>query len=152
MSSLVFDSSVPVNPKPNPPKPLILLVDDEENFREIFSVELQSAGFEVVAVASGAAAVEKLKKIKPTLVILDIEMPRQNGIETLEKMKADPNLSGVKVAFLTNLGNSDASYRWTDEKFAREIGAIDYIKKTDDLENVKIHVQKIIAGVMNKES
>lgn len=130
-------------------KPLILLVDDEENFLEIFSTELQSAGFEVVAVNSGEAALEKLKEIRPVLVLLDVEMPEQNGAEILEKIKADPNLSGIKVAFLTNLGSSDKSLQWTDEKFAREVGAVDYIKKTDDLENIRIQIQKIISGVAN---
>ncbi|HEY4523577.1 MAG TPA: response regulator [Candidatus Paceibacterota bacterium] len=128
------------------PKPIILLVDDEESFREIFSVELQSAGFEVVAVDSGAAALEKLKEVKPALVLLDVDMPGQNGIETLQKIQADPNLSGAKVAFLTNLGNPDKNLQWTDEKFAKEAGAIDYIKKTDDLENIRIQIQKIILG------
>jgi len=127
-------------------KPLILLVDDEENFREIFSTELQSVGFEVIAVDSGVAALEKLNEIRPVLVLLDVEMPGQNGAETLEKIKADPNLSGIKVAFLTNLGNSDRSLQWTDEKFAREAGAVDYIKKTDDLGNIRTQIQKIISG------
>ena len=130
-------------------KPLILLVDDEENFLEIFSTELQSAGFEVVAVNSGEAALAKLKEIRPALVLLDVEMPEQNGAETLEKIRTDPNLSGLKVAFLTNLGNPDKSLQWTDEKFAREAGAIDYIKKTDDLENVSRQIQQIISGVPN---
>lgn len=127
-------------------KPLILLVDDEENFLEIFSAELQSAGFEVIAVNSGSAALEKLKEVRPALVLLDVQMPEQNGAETLEKIKADPSLSGLKVVFLTNLGSSDKSLQWTDEKFAREVGAVDYIKKTDDLGNIRTQVQKIISG------
>ncbi|MDP3956477.1 MAG: response regulator [bacterium] len=130
-------------------KPLILLVDDEENFLEIFSTELQSAGFEVVAVDSGEAALAKLKEVKPALVLLDVQMPELNGAEILEKIKADPNLSGTKVAFLTNLGNPDKSLQWTDEKFAREVGAVDYIKKTDDLGNIRIQIEKIISGQAN---
>lgn len=127
-------------------KPLILIADDDENFCEIFSTQLQSVGFDVVTVADGLKAIEKLKEIKPALVLLDVEMPGINGFETLQKMKADPTLRDIKVTFLTNLGNADKSLQWTDEKFAREVGAVDYIKKTDDLEIITTQVQKIVSG------
>lgn len=127
-------------------KPVILIADDDENFREIFSTQLTAAGFEVVAVEDGVAALKKLAEIHPALLLLDVEMPGESGFEILQKIKADPRLAHVKVAFLTNLGNSDRSMRWTDEKFAREVGALDYIKKTDDLENITAHVQDIISG------
>lgn len=131
-------------------KPLILIADDDQDFREIFSTQLESAGFEVITVENGLAALEKLKEIKPALVLLDVEMPGTNGFETLQKLKADPSLKDTKVAFLTNLGNADRSLQWTDEKFARDVGAVDYIKKTDDLDIITAEVQKIVSGVAVK--
>lgn len=125
-------------------KPLILLVDDEKDFREIFSVKLSSAGFNVVTAVDGRDALNQLKKIKPDLVLLDMRMPEMNGAETIYEIKSDPKLKDLKVAFMTNLGEIAPDEVWSDEKFAREAGAIDYIKKSDDLDVIVEQVKRLI--------
>ena len=65
-------------------KPLILIVDDEENFLEIFSAKLQAAGFETVTAKNEAEAVQKSKELMPDLILMDIFMP--------------PGLTGTDIA------------------------------------------------------
>lgn len=67
----------------------ILLVDDEEGIQMLYREELQDAGYEVVSAYTGEEGLEKLKSESPDLVILDIQMPGMNGIETLRQMKMD---------------------------------------------------------------
>lgn len=123
-------------------KPLILLVDDTKEFREIFTLKLESTGCEIAAVSSGAEAIEKLRTMKPDLILLDMEMPGMNGIETLEAIKESTSTKGVKVAFLTNFGEAQERLEHLDRKFAAEIGAVDYIRKTDDLDRVVAQIKE----------
>ena len=83
----------------------ILLIDDSADFIEIFSLKLKAAGFAIETAENGAEALEKLKIVRPDLVLLDMEMPVMNGAEMLLKIKGDTTLKDLKVAFLTNLGD-----------------------------------------------
>ncbi|MEK7616344.1 MAG: response regulator [Patescibacteria group bacterium] len=122
----------------------ILIIDDNKDFLDIFSLKLTSAGFEVTTAQSGKEGIELAKKIRPDLVLLDVEMPDMNGVETLTKLKEDQNTAALRVAFLTNYGEPQKEISWTDEKFAREAGAVDYIKKSEDLSEIVDEVKKIL--------
>jgi len=122
----------------------ILIVDDEAAFRDIFGVKLKAAGYEIATAENGVEGLKKLRELKPDLMMLDMQMPQMNGAETLEKIKTDPNLSGVKVVFLTNYSDPDSGAIVNDQKFAKEVGALDYIKKTDDLDSIVLKVKKIL--------
>jgi CheY-like chemotaxis protein len=65
----------------------ILVVDDEENIRELFREELEEMGYEVTTVPSGLQALAAMESKKFDLVTLDIRMPEMDGLETLGKMK-----------------------------------------------------------------
>ncbi len=126
-------------------KPLILTIDDTAAFREIFGMKLGSIGCDVVEAASGMEALEKLKTIKPDLILCDIEMPGMNGIETLESIKGNPATKDIRVVFLTSFGESEKDMGILDKKFAREIGAIDYIRKTDDMDKIVEQIRQHLA-------
>lgn len=117
-------------------KPLVLLIDDSDDFREIVSLRLGAAGFETVQANRGEAGIEKLKNIKPDLVVLDMEMPGLNGVETLMKIKDDPATKDAKVVFLTSYGEPQEKMAEVDQKFAAEVGALCYIRKTDDMNHI----------------
>ena len=129
-------------------KPLILTIDDTAAFREIFAMKLTSMGFDVVEAASGREGIEKLKTIKPDLILCDIEMPGMNGIETLEKLKENPETKDIRVVFLTSFGESEAEMSHLDKKFAKEIGAMDYIRKTDDLDKIAEQIKRDLSPVI----
>ena len=131
----------------------ILIVDDDKDFLEIFSTKLKSAGFRVTTAMGGQEGIDTAKANKPDLMLLDVEMPNMNGVETLFKIRHDPDLSALKVVFITNYGEPQKETSWIDEKFAREAGATDYIKKTEDLEAIVNEVNKVLRRyeVFNEE-
>jgi CheY-like chemotaxis protein len=122
-------------------KPLILLVDDDNNFREIVRAKFESAGFAIEEAKDGAEGVEKAKAKKPNLILLDVQMPKMNGVVVLSKLKADPEMAGIKVLFLTNYGENNTADQPLDDKFAKDAGAAGHIKKTDDLDDIVSRVR-----------
>lgn len=123
-------------------KPLILLIDDSDDFREIMALRLNAAGFETVQANGGEIGIEKLKDNKPDLIVLDLEMPGMNGVETLMKIKADPKTKNEKVVFLTNYGEPQEKLAEVDKKFASEVGALCYLRKTDDMSHIIKEIQQ----------
>ena len=81
-------------------KPLILIVDDEENFREIFSAKLSAAGFETVVANGEAEALQKAKELMPDLILMDQEMPHLNGDILCRQIKSSPRIIVLKVKVL----------------------------------------------------
>jgi CheY-like chemotaxis protein len=118
----------------------VLIVDDDSDFREILSAKLLAAGFDVDQSPDGQTGIEKANSYHPHLILLDVHMPGMSGIEALSKMKADPNLKDIKVIFLTSYGEAQEDASWVDNKFAKELGAIAHIKKSDDLDKILIQI------------
>jgi CheY-like chemotaxis protein len=113
----------------------ILLVEDEADAREIYLDILKGEGLNATGVADGQAALDVLAKQKSTLVLLDIIMPRMDGIETLNQIKKNPEKYGnPKVVMLSNIGGDIAIDK------AMELGADGYMLKSetepDDFVNV----------------
>ncbi len=131
--------------------PLILIVDDEENFREIFSVELKKAGYQTDTAVDGEDGFEKAKKIKPDLILMDMEMPHLNGAGAVMKLKEDPKTKGIKVMFLTNYGDPRPEMTQADVHFSQEVGADDYLRKTSDMSILREEVQRVLNHVKHGE-
>lgn len=121
---------------------VVLLVDDDDNLREIVRAKLEAAGFAVLEAKDGEDGVDKAKNNKPDLILMDVQMPKMNGIEALSKIKANSGTSETKVLFLTNYGEVNTADAPLDDKFARDIGAIGHLKKTDDLDKIIERVKK----------
>ncbi|MCL4370272.1 MAG: response regulator [Chloroflexi bacterium] len=101
----------------------ILVVDDEPGIVDIAKANLEGHGFIVVEAYDGEDALRKVKEEKPDLVVLDILMPEMDGWDVLERIEADPELSGIPVIMLTA--------RVSDEDVLRglERGAVEYMTK-----------------------
>ena len=126
-------------------KQVLLIIDDSKDFLEIFSTKLKSSGFEVFTAISGEEGIKMAGEKHPDLILLDVQMPNMTGIEALSRLKENAETSTAKVVFLTNYGEPQKETTWIDEKFAREAGAMDYIKKSEDLEIVVKEVKRILA-------
>lgn len=122
--------------------PRVLLIDDEDQFLEIFSAKLKAAGFQVQTACGGREALEEAENYKPDLILLDMKMPGLSGADTLEEFKKRNMLANTKVLFLSNIGAADPMAVQVDSKFSRDVGAIGYLKKTDDLNHL-IHEIKM---------
>ena len=79
----------------------VVLVDDEDDIREIAALALSLAGWEVVPLSSGTAAVDVVADLLPDAVLLDVMMPGQDGPATLALLRRDPRTAGVPIVFLT---------------------------------------------------
>lgn len=101
----------------------ILVADDEPGIVDIARANLEGHGFAVVEAYDGEEALEKVRAERPDLVVLDILMPGLDGWAVLERIEADPELSGIPVIMLTA--------RVSDEDVLRglESGAVEYMTK-----------------------
>ena len=106
----------------------ILIVDDEKDFVEMFSLRLTRQGEKISAAYSGQEALDLLEKTVIDVVILDIRMPGMDGIETLKKIKAGYPL--VEVILLTGHGSTETAVEGMKE------GAFDYLMKPADFEDI----------------
>ena len=84
---------------------LILIVDDEPAFREIFGAKFTADGFRVETAENGQVGVEKAKALKPDLILMDVKMPVMDGATAVLKLRDDPETKDIKVVFLTSLGD-----------------------------------------------
>lgn len=114
-------------------KTKILLVDDEKDIVEFLQYNLEQAGFNVITAHDGKEALEKMSQ-KPELLILDVMMPRMNGYEVCEKLRATDEYRNLPIVFLT------AKSSEIDEVHGLNLGANDFIQKP-------ISPKKLIARV-----
>lgn len=101
----------------------ILLVDDEPDILEIVRYNLASEGYKVETAENGIEAIAQAKKIRPQLIIMDVMMPKMDGIEACEKIRKLPELSETVITFLTARGEDYS------QMAGFEAGADDYITK-----------------------
>jgi two-component system alkaline phosphatase synthesis response regulator PhoP len=101
----------------------ILIVDDEPDILEILSYNLSQVGYQVFTASNGLKAIEKAKKEKPHLIILDVMMPEMDGIEACEQMRKMDVLNETIITFLTARSEDYSQIAGFDA------GADDYITK-----------------------
>jgi two-component system phosphate regulon response regulator PhoB/two-component system alkaline phosphatase synthesis response regulator PhoP len=102
---------------------LIAIVDDEDDIRELVSINLKKAGFKTKEYSDADSLIKSLSKSLPDLIILDIMMPGTDGIETVKILKRDDRYSMIPVILLT--AKSDEP----EKVVGLEIGADDYVTK-----------------------
>lgn len=103
----------------------ILIVEDDPFLSKMYKKKFEVGGFEVQVAEDGVSGLEKMKSFTPDLVLMDIMMPKLNGIEAMEKAKADPSLSKIPVLILTNLSTA------ADASMAVKKGAAGFLVKSD---------------------
>ena len=113
----------------------ILLVDDEEGIQMLYREELEDEGYEVISAYTGEEGLEKFKNESPDLVILDIQMPGMNGIETLRQMKMNNPELPVILSSAYNEYKQDLGAWASDE----------YVVKSSDINELKEAVRKHLA-------
>ena len=107
----------------NKPSQKVLVVDDEEPILELLRYNLEKQGYDVKIASDGFIAVELAKRFHPDLVLLDIMMPKMDGVETCRQLRAIPELQNTFIVFLT------ARSEEYSEVAAFDVGADDYITK-----------------------
>jgi twitching motility two-component system response regulator PilG len=105
----------------------------------MYQIVFSSSNYEVTIAVDGEDGLVKALAVAPDLILLDIMMPKLNGLEVLKKLKADPSTKHIPVVVLTNLAGS------ADVQVALELGAVRYIVKS---ENKPKQVDEIVRGIL----
>src|SRR3990167_3069565 len=122
-------------------KAKILVVEDEEILLTALKEELDTAGtYEVEGAVDGEDGLAKAKSFHPQLILLDLVMPKMDGMEMLQKLKADAELRDIPVVILTNLSDYDRISE------ALSLGAMDYLVKANyKLEDLLDKVKTVLS-------
>ena len=113
----------------------ILIVDDEPHICELYRSDFEDEGYDVSVANSGEEALEEAEKNPPDLIILDIQMPGMDGIETLEKLIGKDK--GIPVILNTAYSHYKEDYRtW---------GAEAYVVKSSDTTRLKQEVKRLLS-------
>ncbi len=82
-------------------KPLALIIEDEDDLAEIYSVALQGGGFETEVIRDGKAAIERLNGAPPDVVILDLHLPHVDGADILQKIRTKESFAKTAIMVTT---------------------------------------------------
>lgn len=104
--------------------PKILLVEDDNNLREIFQMRLEAEGYKTVVAADGEEGLVVAMKERPDLVIADVMMPKLSGFEMVENLRSAPEMKDVKVIMMTALGQAE------DQARGEKLGVVKYLVKS----------------------
>src|SRR5438876_10749286 len=86
---------------PPPSDSLILVVDDVQQNIQVVGTMLREAGYSIMPANSGAAALQRVQKKQPDLILLDLMMPEMDGLEVCRRLKADLATKNIPIIFLT---------------------------------------------------
>ena len=106
--------------------PTILVVDDDPVIQKLLSVNFEMEGYRVVTANDGIEGLERVASDKPDLILLDVMMPRMDGIEVSKRLKSDPATKEIPVVLLSAKAQS------SDIQSGIEAGADDYVTKPFD--------------------
>jgi len=120
----------------NPPR--ILIVDDNEMNRDILVTRLATQGYELTQAADGEEALAAAKEQLPDLILLDIMMPKIDGIEVCRRLKGDPNLPFMPIILVTAKAAS------SDVVTGLEAGADEYLTKPVDQMSLVARVKSVL--------
>lgn len=124
----------------------ILIVEDDPLMSRMYQKIFTFENFEVEMAGDGQEGIDKARASKPTLILLDVMMPKMNGLQALEKLKADVETKSIPVVMLTNLAGQQ------DAEAALAKGAVKYIIKSEyEPKQVANMVKEILAGYTRNE-
>ncbi len=118
----------------------ILIVEDEKLLREMYHDKFTESGFEVISVDSAEDAIDSVSKERPDLILLDILLPRENGVSFLKQLKKDEKNASIPVVVFSNFDDPET------KREALAMGAKEYLIKAnltpqDIINKVEIYVK-----------
>lgn len=117
----------------------VLVADDEADVVTLVAQNLASAGFQVSKATDGDEALEKARRLQPSLIVLDLNMPGMSGTDVLRAIKGDTRTSGIAVVMLT------ARKDEVDRIVSLELGADDYVTKPFSPRELTLRVKSILS-------
>lgn len=119
----------------------IMVVEDDQSLREIYSIRLTAEGYEVVSAGDGEEALAIAVKERPDLVLSDVMMPKISGFDMLDILRSTPETKNIKVIMMTALSSDD------QRKRGENLGADKYLVKSQvGIEDVIAAVHEVLGG------
>jgi DNA-binding response OmpR family regulator len=122
--------------------PLILVADDDDDILLLVTTRLKRDGFDVIEARSGDEALELAQSRRPEVAVLDVGMPGLDGLEVLERIRADDTLSGMRVLLLT------AKAQESDVRRGYDAGADAYVRKPFSPLELSARVRELLDGAV----
>jgi len=128
-----------------PAKLALLIVEDDKFLHKILLTKFQKEGFDVRGAADGEEALQALLTFQPTVILLDLILPKMNGFEVLAEIKTNAKTAGIPVIVLSNLSQDE------DIRRAMELGAVGFLVKADrSINDVVQQVKETYAKFLSK--
>ena len=121
-------------------RPTILIAEDSADSREMMQVLLETRGYQVVAADDGMHALEVALSSRPDLVLMDLELPKLDGLSVTRELRLHPTLTEVPIIILS--GHDPSRFR----QAALEAGCDDYLLKPIDFDRVQELLDRLIDG------
>ena len=118
---------------------LIMVVEDDEDQREVVCINLEAAGYKTLQVPDGDTAIAAARAGKPALILLDANLPGVDGYTVCRLLKGDAALASIPVLFITTRSSLD------DRAVGLTLGADDYLVKPVDMSELMLRVQVLLA-------
>jgi two-component system, cell cycle response regulator DivK len=119
--------------------PLVLIVDDNLDAREMYAIYLEHAGFRAAEAADGETALELARRDQPAVILMDATMPRMDGWEAARRLKADASTRAIPLIMLT--AHAFAEHR----KRAADVGADAFLAKPVLPDALAVEIRKVLA-------
>ncbi len=120
------------------PRPIVLIVDDSVDVHRLLKARLRHEDLELRGATTGEEALKLVKSIKPTIILLDLDMPDTDGFQVLRTLKSDPATMEMPVIVLSALSSAQ------DKVTAFDLGAVDYITKPFNLTELRVRVRSAL--------
>lgn len=119
----------------------IFLVEDDRSLSKLYQIKLKTSGYLVETAQNGQECLDRINKIQPDLILLDVILPKIDGFTVLKKIKQNPKLKKIPIFLLTNLGQDE------DIKKGKSLGVEGYLIKA---QFTPAEIVKKIEQVLNK--
>ena len=131
---------------PSSTAPTVLVVDDEDDILDLLQYNLEKEGLQTMTARDGVEALEQAEEVAPDLVILDIMMPRMDGIEVCRRIRQHAHLRTTPILMLTALSGEDDHVRGLD------VGADSYLPKSSAVNVIISQAKALLRGVRRHET
>ncbi len=124
----------------------ILVVDDEEDILDLVQYNLDQQGYETTVARDGDEALDRAGVLRPDLIILDVMMPRMDGLEVCRRLRQDANLRNIPIMMLTARAEEEDQVRGLD------VGADIYVSKPVSIPVLLSQVKALLRGAQRRET
>jgi DNA-binding response OmpR family regulator len=119
-------------------EPLILVIEDEKDIRDLIVFTLQTNDFQVIDAVNGQDGIQKATEIKPDLILMDVRMPKMSGFEACRILKRQKSTKAIPIVFLSAKGQE------ADIDAGLALGAAGYLLKPFDLDEPPRRIRQIL--------